>query len=196
LQELVIFESNVLNIILVCALVFFARTLDVSIGTIRIIFVSRGRKFPASLCGFFETMIWLFAMSQILQNLTNPLYYVAFAAGFATGTYVGIMLEEKLAMGMYIVTVITRDEAPRTLSDLREAGFGVTNIKAEGRDGPVDVFHTVIKRTELRKVIKIIRKFNEKAFYTIEDLRYVREPVHLPHASMVTGRHLGLRKGK
>lgn len=196
MEEILIFESNIYNIILVSLLVFTARTLDVSIGTIRIIFVSRGRKLPASLCGFFETLIWLFAVGQILQNLTNPLYYVAFAAGFATGTYMGIVLEDKLAMGMLIVRVITKREAKMALHNLRESGLGVTSLKADGKDGPVNIFYTVIKRADLEKVIGIIKKFNEKAFYTIEDVRFMSDPIQPPPLFLTREHHLGLRKGK
>ncbi|MEQ9619056.1 MAG: DUF2179 domain-containing protein [Deltaproteobacteria bacterium] len=196
MEEILIFESNIFNVILVSLLVFTARTLDVSIGTVRIIFVSRGRKLPAALCGFFETLIWLFAVGQILQNLTNPLYYIAFGAGFATGTYMGILLEEKLAMGMLIVRIITKREATMTLHNLRESGFGVTSLKAEGKDGPVNIFYTVVKRADLEQVLGIIKKFNDKAFYTIEDVRFMSEPIKPPPLFLAREHYLGLRKGK
>lgn len=196
MEELIIFESEIMNIILVCLLVFAARTFDVSIGTMRIIYVSHGRKLAASLCGFFETLVWLFAFVQIVQNLTNLWYYLAFAAGFATGTFVGIMLEEKLAMGMLIVRVIARKETPQTVQSLRESGFGVTTLEAEGKDGPVDVFYTIIKRTEIRKVLDIIKKFNQNPVYTIEDLRFVGHSFQPASLSSTKRRHLGLRKGK
>jgi len=80
-------------------LIFFARVCDVSLGTIRIIFISKGIKYLAPIVGFFEILIWLLAISQIMQNLTNPYYYIFYAGGFATGNLVGIILDEKLSIG-------------------------------------------------------------------------------------------------
>ena len=92
------FNSQVFAFVVVPILIFAARALDVSIGSVRVIFLARGRR-VAAILGFFEVLIWLVVITQIMQNLSNPVTYIAYAAGFATGTYVGILLEGKLALG-------------------------------------------------------------------------------------------------
>ena len=103
-----IFDSGTFSLIILPILIFLARIVDVTFGTIRIIFVSRGMKWLAPIFGFFEIMIWLFAIGQVFSNLTNITYYVAYAGGFACGNFVGIWIEEKMAIGTLIVRIITR----------------------------------------------------------------------------------------
>jgi len=156
-------------------LIFFARIADVTIGTMRIVLVSRGHKYIAPLLGFCEVMIWLVALTKIMKNLANPITYVAYGAGFAMGTYIGITLEERLAMGMCVVRIITGKEAHDLVKKLRNEGYGVTVIDAEGNSGEVSVFYSVIRRACLPGFVKIIKDYNPKAFYTIEDVRFVNE---------------------
>jgi len=154
-------------------LIFVARILDVSIGTIRILFISRGTKFLAPIMGFFEVIIWLLAIGQIMRNLTNVMCYLAYAGGFATGTFVGLYIEEKLAMGTLMVRVVTSKDASRLIAYLNSANFGVTSVDAEGLTGKVHIIFTIIKRGDLPKVVEIIRRFNPNAFYSTEDVRFV-----------------------
>jgi uncharacterized protein YebE (UPF0316 family) len=170
-------DSETFTFIIVPVLIFFARVCDVTMGTIRIIFVSRGHKFLAPLVGFFEILIWLIAIGKIFQNLNNITCYVAYAGGFAAGNLVGIWLEEKLAMGTLIMRVITRKEGVELIKSLRSAGYGATRIAAEGSSGTVSVIYSVIKRSDLNDVVGIVKKFNPKAFYSIEDVRFVSEGV-------------------
>lgn len=158
-------------------LIFLARICDVTIGTIRIIFVSKGRKLWASFFGFFEVLIWLVAIGQIMQNLNNVFCYIAYAAGFASGNYIGISIEEKLAMGVLIVRIITTNGETELIDSLRASGFGVTSVAAQGGSGPVHVIYTIIKRSCLPEVVSIIKKFNPKAFYSVEELRSVNAGV-------------------
>jgi uncharacterized protein YebE (UPF0316 family) len=116
--------------------IFLARICDVTIGTMRIIFVSRGMKMVAPVLGFFEVFIWIIAVGQIFQNLTNPLNYFAYAAGFATGNFVGMLVEERLAMGLALIRIITQRDATNLIDYLRTAGYGVTVIDAQGKMGP------------------------------------------------------------
>lgn len=170
-------DSETFTFIIVPVLIFFARVCDVTMGTIRIIFVSRGHKFLAPLVGFFEILIWLIAIGKIFQNLNNITCYIAYAGGFAAGNLVGIWLEEKLAMGTLIIRVITRKDASELISSLRSAGYGATSIAAEGSSGTVSVIYSVIKRSDLDDVVGIVKRFNPKAFYSIEDVRFISEGV-------------------
>jgi len=158
-------------------LIFLARIVDVSIGTVRIMFVAKGYKMLAPLIGFVEVLIWLLAMTQIMKNLSNPVTYLAFAAGFAVGNYVGIILESKIAMGIRLIRVITRQEATVLIDHLRQRNFMVTGVDAENNDGSVKVFFMIINRKDVSNVIDTIKQYNPKAFYTIEDLNYVSQPL-------------------
>ncbi|MBU1974935.1 MAG: DUF2179 domain-containing protein, partial [Nanoarchaeota archaeon] len=159
--------------VIIPLLIFIARILDVSIGTIRVILISKGVKWLAPILGFFEVLIWLMAIKQILTNISNFMGYLAYGAGFAAGTYIGMLLEEKIRIGKVVVRVITRTEAKDVVETLRAANYPVTTMKAQGRHGPVTVIFTVVKRETVQRVIDIIHKFNPRAFYTIEDVRYV-----------------------
>lgn len=172
------FESNVFLWIVLPLLIMLARIVDVSMGTLRIILVSKGVKLIASVLGFFEVLIWLLAISQIMQNLSNWICYIAYGIGFAIGTYVGIMLENKLSMGVQLIRIISKTDAAELIGYLRNADYGITVIDAQGATGPVNIIYTIIRRKNLKNVISIIEKFNPRAFYTIEDLRFVREGLY------------------
>lgn len=161
-------------------LIFMARILDVSIGTLRIIFVAKGLKYFAAILGFFESLIWLIAVTQVMQNLNSWYTYIAFACGFAAGNYFGVVLEERIAVGNLLIRVITMKEADELVRVLRKAGYGVTSVDALGEFGPVKLIFSIIKRRNLAKIVAIIKKYNPKAFYTIEDMRYVNQTYPLP----------------
>jgi len=181
-------------------LIILARICDVSLGTIRIISIGRGYKLIAPLLGFFEVLIWLLAIRQIMQNLTNALYYLVYAGGFATGTFVGMYIEEKLAIGILSIRIITRKDASELIDFLRSADYGVTSVDAQGATGPVHVIYTIAKRGDLQNIVEIINKFNPKAFYLIEDIRSVRKGVFPHERSFHKKGYLNLlglrRKGK
>jgi uncharacterized protein YebE (UPF0316 family) len=170
-------NSDLFTWVVLPFLIFLARICDVTIGTIRIIFVSKEQKLWASLFGFFEVLIWLVVMGQVMQNLDNVFCYIAYAGGFACGNYIGITIEGKLAMGVLIVKVFTTKGDMKLVDSLRAAGFGVTNISAQGGAGPVNVVYTIIKRRFLPEVIGIIKQFNPKAFYSVEEVRSVNAGV-------------------
>ncbi len=167
--------SEIYAWIILPILIFFARVCDVSLGTIRIIFVSKGIKYLAPLIGFFEILIWLLAIGQIIQNLTNVYYYIFYAGGFAIGNLVGIVIEEKLSIGTVGVRIITRRDAQELIYALKKANYGLTVLDAEGSNGQVKIIFTVVNRQNIQDVIKIVKKYNSKAFYSIEDIRYVSE---------------------
>jgi uncharacterized protein YebE (UPF0316 family) len=154
-------------------LIFLARILDVSIGTIRIILISKGLKKIAPILGFLESFIWIIAVSQIMLNLNNFYYYIAYSLGFATGTYFGIVLEEKLSLGYVIIRAITYLDADELVLHLRSKNHAVTVLDAEGQKGNVKVIFLVIKRSDSIALIESIKKYNPNAFYTIEDVKFV-----------------------
>jgi uncharacterized protein YebE (UPF0316 family) len=158
-------------------LIFLARICDVSLGTIRVIFVSRGYRHLAPILGFFEISIWLFAIGQIMRDVNDISIYFAYAAGFATGTYVGIVLEEKLSLGTVLVRVVTKRDSTDLVGALKDGGFGVTTHAADGAMGPVTIIFTVVKREDLPRVVEIIKRFNPHAFYSVEDVRHASEGV-------------------
>jgi uncharacterized protein YebE (UPF0316 family) len=152
-------------------LVFVAELFVVTISTVRIIFISRGRKVLAPVLGFFEVSIWLFAIGQIMQNLSNVGCYLAFAGGFTVGNFLGVLIEKKLAMGHVVVTIITRKVAGELAESLRQAEYGVTTMDGRGLTGPVEIVLTVIKRRELEHVIALVRDFDPRAFYSVNEIQ-------------------------
>jgi len=165
-------EPGLWSMLAIPLFVFVARILDVSIATLRITFISRGLKYLAAPLGFIESLIWVLAISQVMQHLDSWFTYFAFALGFGVGNYVGLLLEEQLAIGNLIIRTITREEAPELPQALWQAGFGVTSLDARGEKGPVKIIFTVAKRRSVKKVIQLIKKYNPKAIYTIEDVRF------------------------
>jgi uncharacterized protein YebE (UPF0316 family) len=173
-------SSETFSLIVLPLLIFTARVLDMTLDTLRIIFISRGRKFLATFFGFFEIIIWLFAIGQIMQNLTNITYYLAYAGGFATGVFVGISIEEKIAMGTVVVKVITKKEAVELVEYLKSEGFGVTSFDGQGATGQVKLIYSTIKRKDVDNVIGMIKRFNPKAFFSIEEVRLASEGIFPP----------------
>lgn len=169
--------GHLFNWIILPILIFCARVLDVSIGTLRIILMARGKRKLAPLLAFFEILVWLIAIRQIFSHLNNPACYIAYAGGFATGNYVGLWLDEKLALGYQVVRIITRHDATRLISCLKEKGVGITRVDAEGRNGKVEIIFTVIPRRDLPGVLNIIKQFNPRAFYSVEDVRLASEGI-------------------
>ncbi len=173
----VFYDSGLFTYLILPLLIFLARICDVTIGTMRIVMVAKGQKFWAPLMGFFEVLIWIITMSKVVQNLDNWLCYVGYAGGFATGNLVGLLLEEKLAMGIVKIQIITRKEASQLIEALRVAGYGITHHPAMGGTENVSIIHTIIKRSEIATVEEIIRSYNPKAFYTIEDVKFVSQGI-------------------
>lgn len=171
-------ESEQFTMIAVPVMIFLLRIIDVSLGTLRIIFVSKGFKKIAPIIGFFEILIWIFVVSRVMDNLNNWVSFVAYAGGFATGNLVGMRLEERLAIGHELVRVITKREAHELIAKLKDKGFGITSIKAMGVDGEVAVLYVIINRKKMDQVIELIRQYNPKALYTVEDIRKVSKEIY------------------
>lgn len=152
-------------------LIFCARVLDVTIGTIRIILISRGNKILAPILGFAEVTIWLIAIAQVMKNLNHPIAYIAYGGGFAFGNYAGMWLEGKLALGLQAIRIITNNPLEALPMVLRDEGYAATTIKGKGSKGKVNVIFTVIHRKEVDRILKIVKTVEPRAFITIEDVR-------------------------
>lgn len=172
--------------------IFCARITDVSIATLRIIFLARGRRLIVPFLGFFEILIWLFTIGQIFKHLNNPVSYVAYAGGFAAGSYFGIIIENKIALGMQVVRVILREEAGKLIADLKSAGFGSTVVNGEGSTGPVKIIFTIIKRKDLQQLLSLLRRNYPEAFFSVEDVRMVEEGI-FPRPRLNTGKSIWSR---
>lgn len=157
------------------ALIFIARVGDVSINTLRIMFMMNGKKDIAPILGFFEALIWLLAIGQIIQNIDNPVSYLAYAAGFGTGTYVGMLFDEKLALGRVLVRVISPHPLLELFDYMKEREYRFTSLGAEGRYGKVNLLFTVLKRENLQTFIAKVKSIDEQAFYTIESVKRASE---------------------
>lgn len=168
-----LFNENITAWIVIPLLLFAARILDVTIGTIRIIMISKGYKSIAPILGFVEVFIWIMTVGKVMQHMDNVYYYLAYAAGFSVGTYIGMIIENKLSLGLVMVRVITKFEAVNLLQELREKNYNATSIDGIGKHGSVKILFMILKRHDLHKVISLIKEYNPHAFYTIEDIREV-----------------------
>ncbi len=165
------------TLLLSCFAIFALRVTDVSLGALRISMLVRGRRGLAGLFGFVESFIWLVAAALVLGNLDSPWKFIAYSSGYASGTMLGSTLERWLAIGDAIVRVITPAGAPSVARVLREAGYFVTNITAEGLDGPAHVDFSVVPRRNVRELLTIIHRESPESFVTVEETTPIRRPV-------------------
>jgi uncharacterized protein YebE (UPF0316 family) len=170
-------SPEVLTYVILPILIFLARICDVSLGTIRVIFISKGIRYLAPIIGFFEVIIWLLAIGQIMNNLTNFVAYIAYGAGFAAGTYIGMVIEEKISLGLVSVRIITKKDPRELIQYLRLNNYGVTSLDGEGGTGKVKMVFTIIKRQDLPHVVEIIKQFHPNAFYSVDDVKSVGEGI-------------------
>lgn len=145
------------------------RIADVSLGTLRIVMLVRGRSTIAGVLAFFESIVWLLAAGQVLTNLDNPLQFIAYAAGYAAGTMSGSTVERWLALGNAMVRIIAPIDSPSVADALRERGYYVTVLNASGRDGDVRISFSVVPRKRLPETIRLVHEINDQAFVTFEE---------------------------
>jgi len=191
-------ETFTYTYIILPSLIFIARVADVSIGTLRIVFISRGRQKIAPLLGFFEILIWVLAVTNIMQNLNNWICYIAYAGGFAAGNYVGLIIEEKLAVGDVIFRIIVRSDHKELMANLNSAGFGATAMKAEGSMNPVFVVYSIVRRSNAQQVTAIIQEVTPEAFFTVEDIKMANKGIFTGTTHVKNSKNLfkRTRKGK
>lgn len=162
---------DVFTYIVLPILIMLARICDVSIGTMRVIFVSKGYRKLAAFLGFIELLVWLVVGRQVLVKSDNVLHFVAYAGGFGLGNYIGMVIEDKMSIGIVMVRVILRKESETLLNFFKEHEFGYTIVDGHGAQGAVKVLFSVIQRQDVAEVIHALEIFNPKAFYSIEDVR-------------------------
>lgn len=168
-------DPKIFQYVVLPLFIFLARIADVSINTVRIIYMLHSRRGLSTFLGFFEALIWLLAISQIFQNLTSWPTYLAYSGGFASGIYVGMMIEEKLAIGRVVVRIITTFSAEDLVAYLKRNGYRFSNVPATSEEGEVNIIFTVIKREDLSETIAVIKEHNPRAFYTVEGVKKVSE---------------------
>jgi uncharacterized protein YebE (UPF0316 family) len=176
-----------MNIWLLGIIVFFARVVDVSVGTLRTISIVQGRTKLAFFLAFIETTVWLLVLSAVLpQVMHTPILGVFYAFGFATGNVVGINAEKRLAMGYTNFRVITTKFAREITSSLREKGFAVTTFEGEGKDGKVTEIYVASERKNLPTLVKLVKEIEPDAFYIAEQAGYMSK-IHRPTMVPTTG---------
>ena len=155
-------------------LIFSLRVIELSLDTIRVLMVMRGRKGPAWLLGFVQATIFVFAISYVLSGLDNPINMLGYAAGFATGTVVGMYIEERLAIGHIQMSIISPRRGSAIAEKMRAEGYAVTEIPAKGKDGMVTMLSCSVLRRNVGKVRQIVNQADSTAFITAEEVRPVR----------------------
>ncbi len=159
---------------LTALLIFALRVSDMTLDTLRMLFVVRGSKAVAWTLGFFQSLIFVVAIGSVLSNLSNPLNILGYAAGFATGNVIGMLIEERLAIGFVFLSIISSRRGAAIAERLREAGYGVTEIAARGKDGMVAVLNVNVRRKQTDRVRQIINEVDGEAFITADEIRPVR----------------------
>ena len=160
-----------MELILGYIVIFLSRLIDVSMGTMRTLMVVQGRKWPAAIIGFFEIAIYVVVLGKVVNNLNNPLNLLSYASGYAAGNYVGIIIENKIALGKSSVRVILKSEENDDLiSLLRDKGFGVTVVQGKGREGVREILNIIIDRKKILDLQKILSDYDEKAFVTVSSI--------------------------
>jgi uncharacterized protein YebE (UPF0316 family) len=170
-------EAPIFVWVILPLLIFCSRIFDQSVGTLRMIFVSKGYRSLAPVFAFFESLIWLLAIGEIMKHLNNPLCYVAYAGGYAMGNWVGMWLDERISIGNVIIRVILSVASMELIEQLKAANFGLTLLDAEGGKGKVKVVFSIIKRKDVKHFVDILNDYSPHSFYTIEEVRSVNEGV-------------------
>jgi uncharacterized protein YebE (UPF0316 family) len=154
--------------------IFTMRVLGVALDVLRVLFVMRGIKLIAWIVGFLESLLFVVVITSVLSNLDQPLFVIAYAAGFATGGVVGVWIEDKLAIGYTHLQITSSRRGSAIAEKLRAEGFAVTEISARGRDGMVCMLSCNVRRKRVALVETIVRSTDEEAFVTSEDVRRIR----------------------
>ena len=155
-------------------LIFGLRIVDVSCDTMRVLMAVRGKRLIAALLGFFQAMIWIFAVGGAIRYLDSWLHILGYAAGYATGTFVGVTIEQAVAFGLSTVRIVSRHGGVEIAEALRERGYGVTEVPGFGRDGSVEIVQSVVQRAHLDEVMEIVDRYDPGAMVTVEEPKVLR----------------------
>lgn len=162
------------NVVLAFLLIFALRIIDVGLGTIRTVFILQGRKEIAALIGFVEVTVFIFAISQAIAGIGHSwVLMLAYSGGFATGTYLGLVIEGKFAMGFAQLRIISIDRGERIIQALWEAKHGATLVEGNGRQGPVDLILSIVPRKAIQHCVKLASEIDPDCFVAVSDSRYL-----------------------
>lgn len=167
-----------IEIIIGAVIIMCMRIADVTLGTFRTILVVQGRKYYAAIAGFFEVLIWIFAMRYVVQHLDNTINLIGYAVGFALGNVLGITLEQHVALGYAQINVVSLHHTDDIAMKLRSSKFGVTILPAEGGSGGVSILIVIAKRKFQKDIMKIVESVDKHAFITVQQSRPYRGFVH------------------
>lgn len=166
------------DVIFGALLIMVLRIADVTLGTFRTIMVVQAKKYHSAVIGFFEVLIWIFAMRYIMQHMDQTINLFGYALGFGFGNILGITLEQKVAIGYVQVNVISNFYTDKIADKLRESKFGVTILPAEGGSGGVSLLVVIIRRKDLKDVINLIESIDKDCFITVQHSRPYRGFIH------------------
>lgn len=175
IKHLQVEYTTLYNWVLFPFIIFCSRLCDVSLGTLRSVLSSKGHKTIVPFIGFFEVLLWLVAVSQILKNLNNVMSYVAWGGGYAVGIYVGLAIEEKLALGKQVMRIITNNTPDELLEVFKQKTIGYTALDGHGARGPVKLIFTVVERKEVKHIAALINKYAPQSFYSVEDVKHASD---------------------
>lgn len=161
--------------------IFASRATDVSLGTLRSVLANKGMKKMVPFIGFFEVLFWLFAISTVMKNLSNFMCYLGWAGGYSTGIYIGLSIEERLAIGTQVIRVFTQEDITKLIDSLVQKNYSYTVLDGEGKKGAVKLIFIVVKRKNVKDVTEIIHRFSPQAFYSIEDIKRAKGLANANH---------------
>jgi uncharacterized protein YebE (UPF0316 family) len=154
--------------------IFLLRIVDVTLDTMRVLFMVRGRRLPAGILGFLMALVWIIAVGNAMKHLDSIWHILGYAAGYGTGTMVGITIENVVAFGLIQLRIVSKHGGVEIAEGLRDRGYGATEFSGFGRDGAVEIVQSVVQRAHLDEVLAIVDKFDEAAFVTVEDPQVLR----------------------
>lgn len=155
-------------------LIFLLRIVDVSCDTMRVIFAVRGRRVFAAVLGFFQALIWIFAVASAIAHVDSFWHVLGYAGGYAAGTFVGVSIEQAVAYGWATIRIVSRAAGVEIAEGLRDLGFGATEYGGFGREGNVEIVHTVVHRAQIERVLEFIDRHDQNAFVTVEEPKILR----------------------
>jgi uncharacterized protein YebE (UPF0316 family) len=154
--------------------IFLLRIVDVTLDTMRVLFMVRGRRLPAGILGFLMALVWIIAVGNAMKHLDSIWHILGYAAGYGTGTMVGITIENVVAFGLIQLRIVSKFGGVEIAEGLRDRGYGATEFSGFGRDGAVEIVQSVVQRAHLDEVLAIVDKFDDSAFVTVEDPQVLR----------------------
>lgn len=154
--------------------IFLLRIVDVTLDTMRVLFMVRGRRIPAGILGFLMALVWIIAVGNAMKHLDSIWHILGYAAGYGTGTMVGITIENFVAFGLIQLRIVSKLGGVEIAEGLRDRGYGATEFSGFGRDGAVEIVQSVVQRAHLDEVLAIVDKFDDTAFVTVEDPQVLR----------------------